>query len=143
MDAKRLTVATLVGGIVLYAVGYLIFTKAFAGFYAANVGTATGVDRDAEIVWAVALGSLAYAALIAYAMGNRAASPSIGEGAKIGAIVGFLLWFSVDFVLYGATNTANLTRTAVDPLLEIVHGGIGGAAMAAVLRAMPVGPKTA
>jgi hypothetical protein len=30
-------------------------------------------------------------------------------------------------------DTANLTRTAVDPLLEFVHGGIGGAVIAAVL----------
>ena len=40
------------------------------------------------------------------------------------------------------TNIANLTRTVVDPLLEIVHGGIGGAVIAAVLVNMPSpGPK--
>ena len=77
MNAKRLVVGTLVGGVVLYVVGYVIFTRAFAAFYAANAGTATGVDRGGELFWAVALANLAYAALVTFAMGNRADSLSI------------------------------------------------------------------
>ena len=137
MDSKRLAVGTLGGGGVLYAVGYVIFTRVFVGFYAANAGSATGVDRGGEIFWAMALANLTYAALVMFAIGNRVGSLSIGQGATIGAIVGFLLWFTADFVFYSTTNIANLTRTVVDPLLEIVHGGIGGAAIAAVLRRMP------
>jgi hypothetical protein len=69
---------------------------------------------------------------------------SIGGGARIGAIVGFLLWCTVDFVYYSTTNIANLTRTVVDPLLEVVHGGIGGAVIAAVLGRMAgLGHKSA
>ena len=136
MDAKRFVSGTLVGGVVLYVVGYLIFTMAFGPFYAANGGSATGVDRPAQLVWAVALGNFAYAALIMFAAGNRMGYLSIGTGAQIGAIVGFLSWFTADFTLYGITNIANLTRTIVDPLLEIVHGGIGGGVMAVVLKSM-------
>jgi hypothetical protein len=66
-------------------------------------------------------------------MGGRPEAASIAGGAKVGAVVGFLLWFTADFVLYGVINIANLTRTIVDPLLEFVHGGIGGAVIAAVL----------
>ncbi len=141
MDAKRFVAGTLVGGVVLYVVGYLIFTVAFGRFYAANAGSATGVDRSAELTWAVALGSFAYAALVVYARGNRGGSRLIGEGIKTGAIVGFLLWFTADFTLYGLTNIANLTRTIVDPLLEIVHGGIGGFFIALVLGRMPAASR--
>jgi len=83
------------------------------------------------------IGNLAYATLIAFAMGRRGTSFSIGEGAKVGALVGFLVWCTVDFIFYGTTNVANQTRTVVDPLLEIVHGGLGGAAIGAVLRQLP------
>jgi hypothetical protein len=141
MDTKRFGVATLVGGIVLFAVGYLIFNVMFAGFYAANVGSATGVDRTTQIQWAVAVGALAYGALIAYVLEHRSGGVSIGEGAKVGAIVGFLIWCTVDFYLYGATNIQNLARTSVDPLLEIVHGGIAGAAVAAVAYRSPAVAK--
>jgi len=135
VDTKRFLAGTIVGGIVIYAVGYLIFTVAFASFYAANAGTATGVDRPAELMWAVVLGSLGYAALICYAMGARNAS-GLGGGARIGAVVGFLMWFAVDFILYGVQNVSNLTRTIIDPLLEIIHGGIGGAVIGLVVAKM-------
>ncbi len=133
MNTKRLVTGTLVGGIILYAVGYLIFDLAFADFYAANAGSATGVARDPQLVWAVALGSLSYAALVTLGIGSRADSSNIGAGVKIGAVVGFLLWFTVDFILYGVTNVANLTRAVVDPLLELVRGGIAGGVIAVVL----------
>jgi hypothetical protein len=54
----------------------------------------------------------------------------------VGAVVGFLLWFTVDFVFYGISNISNLTLTVVDPLVELVHGGIGGAAIGLVLGRM-------
>ena len=133
MDIKRLIIGTVVGAITLYILGYVIFDLAFGEFYAANAGSATGVVRDNEVVWAVAMGTLSYAALLTLAIGTRAGSATIVEGLKIGAIVGFLLWFTVDFIFYGIFNISNLTLTFVDPLLELVRGGIGGAVIAAVL----------
>jgi hypothetical protein len=133
MDAKRFVIGTLVGGIVLYATGYLIFDVAVAQYYANNAGSATGVARTPQLVWAVLLANLAYAALIVFTAGNRGAALSLAEGATIGAIVGFLLWSAADFVFYGTTHISNLTRTIVDPLLEIVHGGLGGVAIGAVV----------
>ena len=135
MDTKRFLTGTVVGGIVLYVVGYLMFSKAFASFYAANAGGATGVNRPTELMWAVVVGNLGYAALICYAMGARTTSGLTG-GAKIGAVVGFLMWLSVDFILYGVEDVANLTRTIVDPLLEIIHGGIGGAVIGLLVEKM-------
>ncbi len=133
MDAKRLMIGTLVGGVTLFATGYLIFELAFGDFYAANAGSATGVDRNPQLVWAVVLGSLSYAALVTLGIGSRSSSSNVEAGVKVGAVVGFLLWFTVDFILYGITNVGNLTRTIVDPLLELVRGGIAGGVIAVVL----------
>ena len=79
MDTKRLVIGTLVGGIAMYVVGYLMFGVTFAAFYAANAGSATGVSRDVNLEWAVALGTLAYAALITFAMGNQSGPSTIGH----------------------------------------------------------------
>jgi uncharacterized membrane protein len=133
MDTKRLVIGTLVGAVVLYVVGELIFVLMFGSFYAANVGSATGGDRSAELMWAVALGAVAYAALITLAIVTRPAS-NIAAGLASGAVVGFLLWFTADFTFYGTTNVANLTRTIVDPLLEFVRGGITGGVITVVLQ---------
>ena len=61
---------------------------------------------------------------------------SIGGGFKIGATVGFLVWFGVDFIQYGWTNLSNLTATIVDPLLEIIRSGFVGAVIGGVLGKM-------
>ena len=141
MDTRRLATGTIVGGIVLFVLGYLIFDMAFASFYAANAGSATGVMREGQLLWAVALGSLAYAALITYVMSIASGPMTTGAGVTMGATVAFLLWFTVDFSLYGISNISNLTRTIVDPLLEAVRGGVAGAVIAAVVGKVPVAAR--
>ena len=132
-DYRRVVMGTFVGGIVLYALGYVIFDVAVKSFYAANVGSATGVAREPQLIWAVVLGTLAYGALVALVIEHRAGDVTVGGGAMIGALVGFLLWATADFILYGATNISNLTRTVVDPLLELVRAGVAGGVIVAVV----------
>lgn len=137
MNTKRFVIGTLAGGITMYLVGYLIWGLIFADFFAANMGSATGVTRETMLVWALVLGTLSLAALVTLAVGSQAGASTILDGLKIGAIVGFLVWFGVDFMHYGTRNLWNLTATIVDPLLEIVRTGIGGAVIAAVLGRIP------
>ena len=133
MDGKRFVIGTLAGGITMFVLGYLIFELMFGAFYAANIGSATGVTRDVTLVWAIALGTLSLAALVTLGVAGWPGSLTMGKGFKVGAIVGFLVWLGVDFIRYGMTNVPNLTRTLVDPLLEVVRTGIGGAVIAVVL----------
>jgi len=135
MDMKRLVTGTVVGGITMFAVGYLIWTVLFRSFFVANAGSATGVDREAPIYWAVALGALSLAALITLAIGWSDEASIVG-GLKIGATVGFLVWLGVDFIHYGWFNLSNLTATIADPALEIVRTGIVGAVIGGVLGKM-------
>ncbi len=46
MNTKRLIIGSLVGLVSLYIAGYLIWEVIFTEFFAANSGSATGVDRD-------------------------------------------------------------------------------------------------
>ncbi len=136
MDVKRFVIGTLVGGVTVFATGYLIFAMPpFRDFYAyaMTAGAATGVAREPQLVWAVALGALSYSALVTLAIASRDSSMSIGAGIRIGAVVGFLLWFTADFMFYGISNVGNLTSTVVDPLIELVPGAIAGGVIAVVL----------
>ena len=133
MNTKRLIIGSLVGLVSLYITGYLIWDVVFDEFFAANAGSATGVDREAQLIWAVALGSLFYGALLTLALESRGGSTSTVDALKVGAVVGFLLWGTADFILFGITNLSNLTATIADTLLEGVRGGICGAIIAIVL----------
>jgi hypothetical protein len=132
MDVKKLAIGTVGGGVVMWALGYLIFQTLMADFYASNAGSAQGVARETPLLWAVILGTLALAKLLTFALIWSGAS-SIAEGFKIGAIVGFLVWFGVDFIFYGSQNVSNLTLAIVDPMLEIVRTGLSGAFIAFLL----------
>jgi uncharacterized membrane protein len=133
MNAKQWVIGTVVGAVVVFAAGWVLFEMLLGDYYAANAGSATGVDKDPQVIWSVAVGALAYAALIIYAMRGQAASANMVSGMKVGAIVGFLLWATADFTLFGITNMNNLTLTIVDPLVELVRGGIVGAVIGALL----------
>jgi hypothetical protein len=133
MNAKQWVIGTVVGAIVVFAIGWVLFEMLLGDYYAANAGSATGLDKDPPIMWSLAVGALAYAALIIYAMRGQAAAVNMVSGMKVGAIVGFLLWATADFSLFGVTNMSNLTITLLDPFVELVHGGIAGAVIGALL----------
>ena len=133
MNIKRMGIGTVVGAITLYLLGMLIWEVLFADFFEANSGSAVGVVRETPILWAVIVGTLAYAKLLTFALEWKGASNSLLEGLKVGVVVGALLWGTADFILYGYFHLNNLTATIADTLLEGVRGGIAGGVIAAVL----------
>jgi hypothetical protein len=133
MDIKRIGIGSVVGTIALFLLGMLIWQNLFTEFFDANSGSATGVDREAPIMWAAIVGTLFYAVLLTLALEARGASKSLVDGLKVGAVVGALLWGTTDFILYGYTNIGTLTGTVADILLEGLRGGIVGGIIAVVL----------
>lgn len=133
MDIKRLIIGSITGLVVLYVVGYVIWEMLLVDFFAANAGSAQGVAREEQILWAVLVGTLCYATLLTMTIEARSGATSLVDGAKAGAVVGLLLWGTVDFLFYGYFNLNNLTGAIADIVLEGVRGGIGGAVIALVL----------
>lgn len=133
MNIKRLSIGTVVGAIVLYVLGYVIWEMLFAGYFEANAGSAMGVAREAPVQWALIVAALLYGLTLTLALEGRSASASIVDGLKVGVVVGLLLWGTADFTMFALTNLDNLNATIADTLLEGVHAGITGAVIAAVL----------
>ena len=130
MDAKRLAIGTVVGGIAMFVVGYLIWNILLD--YWNGAFDAAGVAREAQLLWVNALSHVPAAALITLAI-ERGGSSTIGGGVKIGAIVGFLVWSTADLAFYANTTIFDLTAICVDSVLASVHFAIGGGVIAAVL----------
>jgi hypothetical protein len=132
MDMKRLITGTLVGGIAMYAAGWLIWDMLFLDFYMANGGGAENLWRETPVLWAVAVGTLSLAALVTLAL-DKCEGASIAKGFTCGGVVGLLAWLGFDMIMFGYSNMQTLTIALLDPALEFVRTGIGGAAIAAVL----------
>ena len=130
MDAKRFAIGTVVGGIAMYVVGYLMWNIVFDYWNAAF--DAAGVALESQLLWATVLSHVLAAALVTFTI-ERGGSSTIGGGVRIGAIVGFLVWSGVDLAFYANTTIFDLTAIIIDPLLAGVHFGIGGGVIAAVL----------
>jgi uncharacterized membrane protein len=130
MTTQRFVIGTVVGGLVLFFVGYLIFGILTVDFFEANRGSATGVPKDPINFVALAVGQLAWGSLLTLILNWRSSS-SIGQGASIGAIVGVLVFAGIDLTLYATSNVQNMTAALADVVLTTVLFAVAGAAIAA------------
>lgn len=135
MDAKKRIMATLAGFLVFFLLGWLLYGMLLMDFFAENSGSATGVPREeTEMVWwALVLGNLLQAYLLAYIFGKWANITTFGAGLQGGLMIGLILGFGYDLTLYGTTNISNLTATLVDPFVVGVMMGLSGGVIGWVL----------
>ena len=131
MTMQRLLMGTVVGGIVLFFLGYLVFGIVFADFFAANAGTATGVQKDPFNFVALGIAQLAWAAALTLIL-KWAAPRNIGQGAMVAGISGLLLFIGFDLTMFATSNTSTLTATLVDPILASLLFAVAGGAITAV-----------
>ena len=132
MDAKKLVTGAVVGAVAQMVFGFLIFNFLFASFYEANSTGAASLMRETPMIWPWVLGNLSLAVLVALAI-DKTGSDSLLQGFKVGAIIGFLVWFGVHFNMYSVIDLWNLTAIIVDPFLELIRTGITGAVIGLVM----------
>jgi len=132
MDAKKLVAGTVAGTVAQAIFGYLIFDLLLASFYAANMTQAADVLRETSLLWPMIVGNIALALLVTLGVAKTGAG-SLGSGFKVGAIVGFLVWFGVHFNMYAMMSLGNMIVILIDPFAEAVRTGITGAVIAFVL----------
>ena len=124
MNRKGFLQATLIGAVVLYVVGFVVY-----GLALANVYTPTVIDREAPLFLWIFPAELAWAALLAFVLLNLAAAPSAGNGFKVGAVAGLLDAASMAFMFYAVTTLPITAMSFVDPFIWAAVSGVGGAAV--------------
>ncbi len=135
MTAKTRIMATLAGFVVLFMLGWLLYGMLLMDFFVANAGSATGVNRaeDEMVWWALIVGNVLQAYLLVYIFGKWANITTFAEGLKGGAMIGLILGYAYDLIMYGTTNIMNLTAALVDPLIAAVMMGLAGGVIGWVL----------
>jgi hypothetical protein len=129
----RIVLATVAGGLTSFVLGFLVYGLALSSFFAANVGSATGVYKATPDLAPVLLGQLALAFLLTLAINRWGNSTSLAGGAKVGALFGLLVALGFDLTMYGTTNIQNMTATLVDPIVSMALVGVTGAMIGMVL----------
>lgn len=132
MTIQRCVLGTVVGGLVLFFLGYLLYGILFAGFFEANAGSATGVTREPFNFVALGVGQLMWGGALTVVLGWTRTS-SVAGGIKVGAAIGLLFFLGFDLTLYATTNLSNLTGAIADAVLATVLFGVTGAAVVPVI----------
>lgn len=132
MTTQRCILGTLVGGVILFFVGFLIYGVLLVDFFEANAGTATGVMKDSPNLMALAGGQLLWGGALTLALGWAGAASAV-DGLKVGAKLGVLFFLGVDLTLYATSNMSNLTGALVDAALATALFAVTGAAIVAVV----------
>ncbi len=135
MTAKNRVLATLVGFVVFFLLGWLFYGFLLMDFYADNAGSATNVMRAEEdmVWWALIVGNLFQAYFLVYIFGKWANITTFSGGLKAGAILGLILGLAMNLTMFGTSNMMNLTGALVDPLVSMIMMGITGGVIGVML----------
>lgn len=135
MAPGRFLTATIVGGIVLFVVGYLIWGLVLMGFFEAQSIAPEGALKTMEefSLAHIFLANLVYAALLTLTVGVWGGKRGFGAGFSGGLLVGLLLAASMTFMFLGTMNFMTVTGHVVDTIASGVWAGIGGGVITVML----------
>jgi membrane protein YqaA with SNARE-associated domain len=128
MSTKAL-VATVIGGIVNFILGYVIYDLLLGSFYGSHTG-GSSVMRETPEMWAIALGCLAYAATLTLVFVRWAGIKTIQTGAQAGAWIGLLTGIAYSAWRYAETYSYDgPMMIAVEGVTMAILSAMTGAAI--------------
>lgn len=135
MAPGRFLTATVVGGIVLFVVGYLIWGLALMGFFESHSVGPEGMMKAEEdmSIALIFLSSVFYAALLTLTVGVWGGKRSFVTGFSGGLLVGLLTTLSMAAIFLGSMNFMTLTGHLVDVVASGIWAGLGGGVIAITL----------
>ncbi|GMR12624.1 MAG: hypothetical protein BMS9Abin29_0814 [Gemmatimonadota bacterium] len=124
MDVQRFLIATVVGGVTLFVVGFLVYGLALANAY-----PETGIDREAPLWLWLILTEFAWAALLTVILSKWPGGSTAGGGFMAAALVGLLISIAFGLGFYAMTTLPTSVMSYIDPFVSAVVFGTGGAAI--------------
>ncbi len=133
MFSKSNLLATLIGGIVMFFLGYLIWGIATADFFEEH--SVVNVMKEVPNLGLIALGNLVGAFVLSslyskWARGHH----SMGEGFQFGAWIGVFVGVGMGLIWYATSNWMDLTGHIAEAIIDIIYYGIIGAIIALVYQ---------
>lgn len=132
MDLKKLFMGGIVGGILFFLLGWLIYGMLLMDFMNNHTGAAGNVSRTEPDFLYLAIGNLAMGFLLAYIFVKGNVN-SMANGFITGGIVGLLIAVGYDCMIYATTTVISKTAMAADVAVSTVMTAVAGAVVAMVM----------
>lgn len=131
----RFVLAVVITAVVTFFLGWLVFGILLANFYTSQMSAAAKpLLKNPPEFWAIILGNLVLAFLLALIFDHYANIRSATQGAIAGAVISFLMVLGFDLFLYGQMSMFNnLQIVLIDPIINGIFGLIPGALIACIL----------
>lgn len=130
MNTKTL-LAALVGAVVAFFMGWLIFGNLLQSFYTSHTTSYAGLMKDMESPGAAVLVPIFIAnfcwALVIALICSWSNMVGMMKGAVIGCTIGFLMQLSFDLFMYSTMNLYDTTLIIVDVIVNTVFAAMIGA----------------
>jgi hypothetical protein len=129
MNAKKLLIGGIVGGIVYFLLGWLTYGKLLMSYFKDHPGLSVGYDRAMPLFLYLIIGNLLQGFLLSYVFVKGKIS-SFGSGFVAGGVIGFLGGSAFDSIMYATTTLMSRTAVAADVIAFTIMSAITGAIVA-------------
>ena len=132
MDKKIIT-AAIVGAIVSFLLGWLIYGFLLMDYYTAYSVKYEGLMKDPPELWAYFANGLCWSYLLAYIFSKWSNTSTFGKGVVNAGFIGFFISLSYDFNFYAGMNLMSKRLLVVDVVVATIYIAIVGGVVAWVL----------
>jgi hypothetical protein len=132
MNAK-LILASVIGAVVAFLLGWLIFGIILMGFYEANTMQYTGLMKEVPNLFLMIIGNFFMAFLLSFIFQRWAGFKTFMQGLNGGMLIGFCVGLSYDLFFIAMMNLYNTKVMVVDVLANTILMGIVGGVIALIL----------
>ncbi len=134
MDIKKLFIGGILGGILFFLLGWLIYGTLLMDFMKAHPGPSANINRaeaDMDFLY-LAIGNLLSGFLMAYIF-VKANVNTLVNGFITAAVIGLLMSASYDCIMYATTTIASKKMMMADVIASTVMSGVVGAIVGMVM----------
>lgn len=132
MNTKKVLISGIVGGVVYFFLGWLIYGILLMDFMTSNSNAGVMKSEDQMVWWALIISNLIFGILMAYVLIGVGNITSTGKGVTTAAITSFLIASGYDLGMYATSNVSTLKGLTVDILAMTIMSAIVGAVVVMV-----------
>lgn len=130
---KKLLIGTLVGGITLFMLGYVIYVVAMPNPEFALGPGAAAANRETPDIAHIIIAELLFGFLLTYIFHKWASISTPSTGAKAGALLGGVIALGFTLLMFGTTNVITIAGCLWEAATWVVRWAVAGAVVASVL----------